>query len=138
MAANLVHFFGNGISERKTFQQGVPQGSFISPILFLIFIDDSEEQIDGETLLSMFADDVVISATRRTLEERRRDVQAALDAIACWSKQGHLTISEAKFEATFFTTFGPEMSWTPSFQINGKEIATPKPSSSWGLRMANR
>ena len=100
----------------------------------MIFIADLEEQIDRNNLLSMFAEDGAVSATRRTLEERRRDVQAALNAIAYWSIQWHLTISEAKCEATFLTTFGPEISWTPSLQIIGKEIGTSENVTFLGIK----
>ena len=100
----------------------------------MIFIADLEEQIERNNLFSMFAEDGAVSATRRTLEEGRRDVQAALNTTAYSSKQWHLTISEAKCEATFLTNFGPEISWTPSLQIIGKEIFTSKNITFLGIK----
>ena len=40
--------------------EGLLRGSSISPVLFLIFINDIEIKLDTETLQSLFADDTAI------------------------------------------------------------------------------
>ena len=42
-------------SEYRTIEEGVPQGSVLGPLFFLIFIDDIKEGLGSE--ISLFADD---------------------------------------------------------------------------------
>ena len=55
---------------------GIPQGSVLGPVLFLVFIDDLEEGLTSEVL--KFADDTKIF--RRVDSERDREMlQSDLD-----------------------------------------------------------
>ena len=47
---------GDALSKEKAVLSGVPQGSVIGPLLFLLFINDLPESIKG--VIKIFADDV--------------------------------------------------------------------------------
>ena len=47
-------------SKRFLLKQGLPQGSSISPLLFLIFINDLDADLEPETVASLFADDTAV------------------------------------------------------------------------------
>ena len=47
----------NCYSTTKPVNSGVPQGSILGPILFLLFINDIADGIDAKTNISLFADD---------------------------------------------------------------------------------
>ncbi len=48
---------GKVLSGRYMVENGIPQGSIISPILFSIMIKDVFSQVQGDIVRSLFADD---------------------------------------------------------------------------------
>ena len=61
---------------------GIPQGSVLEPVLFLVFIDDLEEGLMSDVL--KFADDTKFFR-RVGLEEDRGVLQRDLDRLVNWS-----------------------------------------------------
>ena len=73
----------NGVdSEWEDVKSGVPQGSVLGPILFVIFINDLPEEVLSELLL--YADDAKIY--RKIRDDRDREIlQKDLHAMSIWS-----------------------------------------------------
>ena len=117
---NWVTYDGSK-SDRRSFKQGVPQGSVISPLLFLIYINDLPEAVE-DVQVSMFADDVAVWAQDRELGKAQQKVQTAIDRIDEWSNKWKLTISTGKTECSFFTTNTHEACWEPSLTLRGEPI----------------
>ena len=84
-------------SRSETVTSGVPQGSVLGPILFLIMISDIDTDIIKSTV-SSFADDTKVSHIVQ-LRQDCLDLQASLDTIYDWSDTNNLKFNSLKFQA---------------------------------------
>ena len=73
---------------------GIPQGSVLGPILFILFINDLANVCKYSKLM-LYADDVTLYATVNNIIDANR-LQADLDSIALWSQEWHLPITIKK------------------------------------------
>ena len=62
MGRGQVVKVADAISRHYVMSSGLPQGSVLEPLLFLIFVNDLPEQISSECRL--FADDALLYSTR--------------------------------------------------------------------------
>nr|VZI07976.1 unnamed protein product [Spirometra erinaceieuropaei] len=74
-------------------ESGVPQGSVLGPILFLIYVDDAARALDCER--AMFADDMKIRSVIRGPADEDR-LQMNLRRLEEWSNRWLLRINVAK------------------------------------------
>ena len=59
------------VSSWKSVLSGVPQGSVLGPISFLVYINDLEEGVTGKILKLIFADDINCLEKLRKLEIKK-------------------------------------------------------------------
>ena len=75
---------GGKLSTMRNVKSGVPQGSILGPILFVLFIDDIYEGISPGTQLSLYADDTKISRPISTGSDISR-LQKDIEYLHDWS-----------------------------------------------------
>ena len=64
-------------------RSGVPQGSILGPLLFVLFIDDMTEVVSNDTHIALYADDTKIWRQIRTWEDHIT-LQLDIDALNTW------------------------------------------------------
>jgi len=85
---------------------GVPQGSVLGPLLFLIFINDLDSVLEEVECLKKFADDTKLGNTVETPEDQAR-LQRALDALYQWSITWGMEFNVAKCKVMHAGTRNP-------------------------------
>ena len=84
----------NGVmSEWKEVVSGVPQGSVLGPLLFLLYINDLDIGISSK--ISMFADDTKIASTVQSAQDNYR-VQRDLDRLVAWADRWQMEFNSQK------------------------------------------
>ena len=97
---------GNTFSSSFTMDHGVPQGSVISPTLFLIMINDvfnDINNISSSLKFSLYADDLVLWFSHPSVDKAAAAIQAALGHVETWCVKWGLEISPKKSAALIFS-----------------------------------
>ena len=97
--------------------QGVPQGSVLSPLFFLFYIDGVREVIPEGVNISLYADDIAIWAQDADKTKAQDMVQEAIIKIANWSTSFKLALNPGKCEVNLFSTSPKDAQWTPVIKM---------------------
>ena len=81
------------VSNWKSVLSGVPQGSVLGPILFLVYIDDLEEGVTGNILKS--ADDTKLFRKTKEIGDKQK-LQDDIDKLVRWSEKWQMLFNVGK------------------------------------------
>ena len=85
------------VSEPRPVISGVPQGSVLGPLIFLILVGDIDNDISRGTTVRSFADDT--RATRGvTTQADTNCLQEDLNKIYAWTEKANMKLNDDKFE----------------------------------------
>jgi len=100
---------------------GIPQGSILGPILFLLYINDIVQASSIGNLI-LFADDTNIiyrsTSIHRLTDISEKDLQAVCD----WFASNKLSVNEAKTKYILFRSARGPLNTTMKLVVNGNEI----------------
>ena len=76
--------------------RGVPQGSILAPLLFLIYINDINQVIQNRLVL--FADDTTTLVSNKNLQTMKAEVEQGLADLESWFTANKLKLNMDKTE----------------------------------------
>ena len=80
---------------------GVPQGSILGPLFFLIYINDLHGVL-GDKNYHLYADDTVIYCINENIQNAEKEMQKILNKFSKWCEINALTINTSKTKTMLF------------------------------------
>lgn len=143
---NFYSFIKSYLSQRQFFvkvedemsslypiEAGVPQGSVLGPILYLLFTHDLPTTT--EVLTGTFADDTAIVTSSDNPKEASSKLQKNLDEISHWLKRWRMRANEAKSVHVTFTT---RRETCPQIKLNDVPIPQSDNAKYLGMHLDRR
>nr|CAD2168049.1 unnamed protein product [Meloidogyne enterolobii] len=108
----------NDFSDNFPISSGVPQGSVLGPLLFIIFINDLPKIFSGSINVKMYADDIKLYVAHNN--DNTRDILVHdLKELEKWSLSNGLTISNEKCLAIYLGKNNTKK----DYYINNNDVA---------------
>ena len=102
---------------------GVPQGSVLGPLLFLIYINDLNSAIQ-HSITHHFADDTYLLYTNKSLKKINKYVNHDLKLLCDWLRANKISLNAKKTEIIVFRSKQKQdISKHLNFRISGQRIA---------------
>lgn len=102
----------NTQSTVRTVKCGVPQGSVLGPLLFLIYVNDIATSLEENNIIRLFADDTNIFMYNKSPQRLKENMNSAISNLFEWFNANKLTVNLGK---TSYTIFKKKKKKTPSY-----------------------
>ena len=89
--------FENDKSSTRTLCFGIPQGSILGPLLFLLYINDLPQCLENCSI-NLYADDTVMYSTNLYTSEIARVVQDDLNRVVQWMESSRVRQNQCSLE----------------------------------------
>ena len=126
----------NGIeSSWESISSGVPQGSVLGPLLFLIYINDLTDNISAN--IKLFADDSSLFIKVSNVETAHQTLVRDLDTITAWARLWKMKfnpeISKQAIEVVFSCKYDKTRGIHPPLTFNNIAVARQKSTKHLGI-----
>ena len=125
----------NIYSTSQPVNQGVPQGSVLGPLLYIIYANDIADRVKNSGY-TFYADDTVLYSKKKNLQMAAQDLQADLDSLANWCADNEIYVNISKTKTMFFGSRARlNSSELPSFRIGNSTLQRTKTYTYLGIKL---
>ena len=111
---------------------GVPQGTVLGPLLFLVYINDISADLSPGTKIRLFADDSLLYRTISTPDDSRT-LQKDLDVLQNWETANKMEFHPGKCENLRITNLSTASQIKADYKYTRPHLCTPIPLSTCTL-----
>lgn len=113
---------------------GVPQGSILGPLLFLIYVNDIHNiNLKGD--ITLYADDTSVFYFGPNINEIMTHAQTDLNMLNCWFQSNLLTINSSKTKYVVFSAKNKNVDTNLQLDINGQTLSKTSKEKYLGLTL---
>ena len=128
-------------SETGEVEVGVPQGSCLGPLLFLIYITDLPSAVQSSTV-SMYADDTSLCLKSKDISQLNEAINVDLERLDSWLKGNKLSLNVAKTQSMLIATKPKQQTLNnaagkPNLEIRGRELDVVKKTKYLSVQVNN-
>ncbi len=120
-------------SDKKIILHGVPQGSVLGPLLFLIYINDLHNAIRFSTTY-LFADDTNLLHVNSNLKKLQSQMNADLKNLCSWLLANQISLNKTKTELIYFKKPNTTIPFN-KIKINGLKLYPSKSVKYLGIHL---
>ena len=135
---SLRVFEGSAISDEIIMKAGTPQGSIISPILFLLFMDDVKDDLPEGVIIYQFADDIALSTTASCPRLAKWRLQKGLEVIKKWTSKWRIELEPKKSNFLLFSRCPTHRRLSLNLNLHGIQIVETTKARFLGILLDNK
>ena len=108
-------------SAEKPIKYGVPQGSVLGPLLFILFINDLHKAVEFSSV-HHFADDTNLLLIDKSLKKINKHINRDLKLAVDWIRANKLSLNASKTEIVLFKPRNKKITKQLNFRVSGQKI----------------
>ena len=108
-------------SAEKLIKYGVPQGSVLGPLLFMLFINDQHKAVEFSSI-HHFADDTNLLLIDKSLKKINKHINRDLKLTVDWIRANKLSLNASKTEIILFKPRNKKITKQLNFHVSGQKI----------------
>ena len=125
----------NTYSDFQPVQQGVPRGSVLGPLLYIIYANDIADRIKS-SVFTFYADDTVLYSKKKDLQQAAADLQEDLNSLSNWCVDNDIYVNTTKTKTMFFGSRAKLNSIElPTFKIGNSFLERAKTYTYLGIKL---